>query len=102
MTNAAGMNNQSSEELRNLMESVRQKNPVFRAPPEDLFFNWIMYQSSWPWLELLLNVPHEKMFKEAMALSGSYVPHRQYDSTAGYNHSGWKSLCVHGLGTQKN
>lgn len=69
--------------------------------PEKFDFNWVMYQSRWPWLELDLHVPHEAMFTEAMSLQTQYCAHRYSDRHHGYRHEGWYSLCVHGLGAQK-
>lgn len=38
------------------------------------------------------SVDWEKMLEEVLKLRDCFVPHRTYD-----NHSGWESLCIHGL-----
>ena len=93
------MNALSSEDLSALMDAARQHQPIFQ-PPRHLNYESIMYQSGWPWLELDLGLPSDvipKMHAEATRLLPEFVPHRKYDEQAGYGHSGWKSLCVHGL-----
>lgn len=56
----------------------------------DYFFSDARY------LELNVDFPYEEMLKEATALKDQYVGHR-----SGYEHKGWKSLVLHGLGEDK-
>jgi Aspartyl/Asparaginyl beta-hydroxylase len=48
-----------------------------------------------PWLALDLDFPAEAMLREAQALADKFVVHRSS------NGRGWKSLCIHGLGSAK-
>ncbi len=93
------MNVLSTDELQALMDAASQRSPEFKAPVH-LNYESVMYQSGWPWLELDLGVPIETIraiYQEATRLLPQFVAHRKYDEQAGYGHSGWKSLCVHGL-----
>ena len=67
-------------------------------------YNWIINNSGLPWLKLDIEIPHEEMLAEAIALKEEYVGHRTSDSnpTTGYTHKGWKSLCIHGISSQYN
>lgn len=69
--------------------------------PEHFDYDWVMYQSKWPWLELDLQIPHHEMLKEAMALKDEFHPHRFNDAHRGYNHFNWKSICIHGIDAAK-
>lgn len=69
--------------------------------PEKFDYDWVMYQSRWPWLELDLDIPHEEMFKEALALKDRFVLHRWNDQSRGYFHHNWKSISIHGIDSQK-
>jgi len=64
-------------------------------------FNWIVNKSGLPWLELDIEMPHEEMYAEAMALKDEFVPHRDEDYHGGYRHKGWNSLCIHGIDAYK-
>lgn len=57
----------------------------------------VQQRSGLPWLRLRLPfaVPHEAMLAEAENLRDCFVPHRGYKES----HSGWFSLCIHGLST---
>jgi len=65
--------------------------------PERFSYDWVMYQSRWPWLELDLEVPFEEMFQEATALKDKFVSHRFNDAHRGYKHHNWRSVCLHGI-----
>lgn len=54
------------------------------------YFNWIEKESNCPSLRLDMQVPHEEMAKEALALMNEFVKHR------GEEHPGWHSLVLHG------
>jgi hypothetical protein len=54
-----------------------------------------------PWLDLKINIPHEKMLEEARAVRQYFVPHRDEDAPGGYKHKGWESVCIHGLSAEK-
>lgn len=84
------------KQVKELIEEARSTKPRFN-PPLDWSYDWVMNRSDWPWLFLDLHVPHEEILAEAKALAPMFVPHRKYDDGAGYNHRGWKSLCIHGL-----
>lgn len=64
-------------------------------------FNWIIKESKLPWLELDIDVPHKEMLEEAISLKDRFVAHRDQDSTGGYRHKGWQSLCIHGISAEK-
>ena len=51
-------------------------------------YNWIINNSGLPWLKLDIEIPHEEMLAEAIALKEEYVGHRTSDSnpTTGYTH----------------
>lgn len=49
-------------------------------------------------LKLPLDVPFENMAQEAIALRDRFIPYREHD---GYDHRGWHSLPLHGLGLDK-
>lgn len=49
--------------------------------------------SSIPFLRLNIDYPYTSMLKEAQSLKSMYVAHR----SAYERHTGWKSLCIHGL-----
>ena len=65
-------------------------------------YNWIINNSGLPWLKLDIEIPHEDILAESIALKEEYVGHRTSDSnpTTGYTHKGWKSLCIHGISSQ--
>ncbi len=52
----------------------------------------IQTMSKIPWLVLNISVPFIEMLKEAKNLKKCFVQHRN-----GGGHSGWRSLCIHGL-----
>jgi hypothetical protein len=63
---------------------------------EPLSYNWVMYQSRLPWLEIKgLNLPYAEMLAEAKALRHRFVVHR--DNCG----QGWRSLCVHGTSAEQ-
>ena len=65
-------------------------------PNHELEYNWIMYQSKLPWLEIQnLDLPYEEMLAEAKSLRHRFVAHRQNNS------QGWLSLCVHGISAEQ-
>ena len=64
-------------------------------------YNWIVKQSGLPWLELRIEIPFVEMLEEAVALKEEFVEHRDGDAPAGYSHKGWKSLCIHGISSEK-
>ena len=64
-------------------------------------FNWIINESGLPWLDLDINLPHEKMLQEAINLKDRFVAHRDQDGIGGYKHKGWQSLCIHGIDAVK-
>jgi hypothetical protein len=64
-------------------------------------FNWIINESKLPWLKLDIEFPHEEMLKEAISLKDRFVKHRDKDGIGGYQHKGWRSLCIHGIDAEK-
>lgn len=93
---------QEQNEFTRLVEFTKLKSPSW-PKLESFDFGTIMHRSQWPWLQLDLDVPHLEMHREAEAFArqGLFVPHRKYDEHAGYRHSGWNSLCVHGLSARQ-
>lgn len=77
----------------------RDQFPVFRPPEVPPFdMHWLINESGWPYFEVALpDCPYEQMLLEAKALKDMFVGHRSGDINEGYQHAGWKSLCVHGL-----
>jgi hypothetical protein len=67
----------------------------------DGFFDWIVNESRLPWLKLDVQYDHETMLKEAAALKHLFVKHRDGDGSGGYRHKGWRSLCIHGISSEK-
>jgi len=63
--------------------------------------NWITKNSNLPWLELRIDIPFINMLEEAISLKKEFVEHRENDSSNGYSHKGWKSLCIHGISSEK-
>jgi hypothetical protein len=66
-----------------------------------MFFDWIVNESRLPWLKLDIQYDHETMLKEAAALKHLFVKHRDGDGSGGYRHKGWRSLCIHGISSEK-
>ena len=64
-------------------------------------FNWIVNESNIPWLELDIEYPHLAMYEEAKAIKHLFVKHRDQDGSGGYRHKGWRSLCIHGIDSDK-
>lgn len=64
-------------------------------------FNWIVNESKLPWLELDIEFPYEEMYAEAKAIRHLFVKHRDKDGIGGYQHKGWRSLCIHGIDPHK-
>jgi len=64
-------------------------------------FNWIRNESKLPWLPLDIDLPYEEMLEEAKAVKESFVGHRDGDTRGGYRHKGWKSVCIHGISSEK-
>ena len=64
-------------------------------------FDWIVNESRLPWLRLDIQYDHEAMLKEAAALKHLFVKHRDGDGSGGYRHKGWRSLCIHGISSEK-
>ena len=60
-------------------------------------FKWILKESKLPWLKLDIEFPYEKMLQEAKSCKNQFVKHRAEDQIHGYRHSGWSSLCLHGI-----
>lgn len=56
------------------------------------------FQSDVKCLKLDIDLPYDKMCREAFALLDKFTPHRGDD----YAHSGWESLTIHGLGWDKH
>ena len=56
-------------------------------------FNWIVTANRTPYLELDIEGPWKAMLEEARGVDHMFVQHR-----GGYDHQGWNSLCIHGLG----
>ena len=58
--------------------------------------HWIMEKSTIPYLLLdLPDAPYSEMLGEAQSLDHLFVSHRDSET-----HSGWSSLCVHGISSQ--
>ena len=55
-------------------------------------FDWIKHQSSLPWLQLCIDVPHETIAKELESIQSLMVLHRDDYG----EHEGWQSFCIHG------
>lgn len=64
-------------------------------------FNGIRNESKLPWLPLDIDLPYEEMLEEAKAVKESFVGHRDGDARGGYRHKGWKSVCIHGISSEK-
>ncbi len=64
-------------------------------------YNQIINDSGLPWLELDIEIPHQKMLEEAIGLKDRFVKHRDQDGNGGYRHKGWRSLCIHGIDAEK-
>ena len=64
-------------------------------------FSWIVNESNIPWLELDIEYPYDKMYEEAKAIKHLFVKHRDQDGLAEYRHKGWRSLCIHGIDSDK-
>jgi hypothetical protein len=56
-------------------------------------YQWVTTCSGVPFLPLHLEMPWREMLAEATALQNLFVQHRYADES----HSGWKSLCIHGI-----
>ena len=69
--------------------------------PDKFDYDWVMFKSRWPWLQLDLDIPYQEMYKEGIALEHKFVEHRWNDQFRGYKHQGWKSLAIHGIDSQK-
>lgn len=82
-------------ELINFYE--KNENIEYRYPKKDnASKHWITMESNIPYLLLdLPDVPYAEMLQEAQNLDHLFVPHRDSES-----HSGWSSLCVHGISSQ--
>ena len=64
-------------------------------------FSWIVNESNIPWLELDIKYPYGEMYEEAKAIKELFVKHRDQDGNGGYRHKGWRSLCIHGIDSDK-
>ena len=64
-------------------------------------FSWIVDESNIPWLELDIKYPYGEMYEEAKAIKHLFVKHRDQDGNGGYRHKGWRSLCIHGIDSDK-
>lgn len=73
-----------------------QNIPEFKHSHE--LTNWVLNQSKWPYLPLILpNAPYKQMLEEALALSELFVDHRANEvAKVEYNNKGWASVCIHG------
>jgi hypothetical protein len=60
----------------------------------DAQLKWIIEESNLRSLKLELDIPYAEMYKEASALIEEFYSHRD----GGEDHSGWKSLVIHGRG----
>ena len=56
------------------------------------------FQSEGRYLKLDIPMPYSEMLAEAFTLIDKFTPHRSGD----YNHEGWESLTLHGLGWDKH
>ena len=73
-------------------ENIEYHYPKNENPSKD----WIVNESNIPYLSLhLTDVHHAVMLQEAQSLDHLFVPHRDSES-----HSGWSSLCIHGISSQ--
>lgn len=77
----------------------RDQLPVFKpAELPEFDMHWMINESKWPYLKIELpDCPYAKMLEEAKALRDMFASHRSADVEGGYQHAGWRSLCVHGL-----
>jgi len=64
-------------------------------------FDWVVNESKLPWLELDIEFPYAEMHEEAKAVKHLFVKHRDQDGSGGYRHQGWRSLCIHGIDSDK-
>lgn len=64
-------------------------------------YNWIINNSGLPWLQLNIDIPAEDMLLEARNIADKFVSHRYEDISSKYSHTGWESVCIHGLGADK-
>ena len=73
-------------------ENIEYHYPKNENPTKD----WIVNESNIPYLSLnLADVPYAAMLQEAQSVDHLFVPHRDSES-----HSGWSSLCIHGISSQ--
>jgi hypothetical protein len=75
----------------------KNENIEYHYPKKDnASKHWITIESGIPYLLLnLQGVPYLDMLQEAQSLDHLFVPHRDSES-----HSGWSSLCIHGISSQ--
>jgi len=64
-------------------------------------YQQIVKESGLPWLPLNIEVPYQEMLEEAIKIKHLFVFHRDQDVQGGYRHKGWKSLCIHGISSEK-
>lgn len=66
---------------------------------------WIYEDSGLPWLMLDMDVPHRKMFEEAMQFKDDMIeqiyPGLNFASKSDPMERGWMTICIHGLGKHK-
>ena len=64
-------------------------------------FSWVVNESKLAWLELDIDFPYDEMYEEAKAIKHLFVKHRDQDGAGSYRHKGWRSLCIHGIDSDK-
>lgn len=60
-------------------------------------WEWLDQDKTIPYLQLDINdIPYKEIYKEALAVKGQAIPHRDYGQGGG-----WSSLCLHGISSTK-
>ena len=85
------MKSQETEQFYQLNHGLTYHYPQITSGVDR--FNWIVSTNRTPYLELKIEGPWKEMLAEARSVDDMYVPHR-----GSYDHGGWSSLCIHGLG----
>lgn len=81
-------------ELNNFIAENTQNN---WQPPADVPRS--LFDSDWPWAPIVsTDYDPAPIFQELVDLNPLFVPHRDKDKIHSYNHEGWHSLTLHGIG----
>jgi hypothetical protein len=82
---------------QDFVHQYKDLQPTTFAPlNNELSYNWVMFQSRLPWLEIKgLVLPYADMLAEAQELRDRFVIHRNNCGR------GWRSLCIHGTSAEQ-